>query len=682
MSKTLAPNENEVQSRCAQYLEQAALVGREWFADDGSWKVSTRPLRARERLWLSFSYFETGQEEMGDFVVGTTDVSQKEYPVESTFNIFSTNIALVLLLRYRAQLSAPVASKLEAMVRDGFATWAGNRAPDYQFHGFNDNMPSKAAMGLILGGEMLGNPEAVEHGLWSLRQFAAQLTRRGINSEYNSPTYSPLSLHAMAEIAGHAQNGEARQLAVDIEARLWLDLAARFHKETGMLAGPYSRAYTVDLLGQVTLASSLLWFVLGDCSKMSPMRLFEPDEQMVLHNRGNQPFNIAQMCWLAAGEYHLSDATKRLFTEKTYPFDCVSTSEAGPIVSGGYPGCQNRLQTYQETDFSLGTSSVSFLNGVQPAAYFVTYRRNSDDNLDGLKDVGTVFSKMLLNDGTPGEFAPEDPEYTNGGEQDNLVSWANQYTLQSKSTAMLLSHPHYSLSGLDGQAPYGVRKLSELVCFSAKFGGADELYVGAESRDDWSGVVPRGQWIVCRRGRLLIGIRPLVYTRTMGEPTITLEQINGYEVIRSTFYDGEARTFSMQDCADVYGGFIAEHASVDDYASLEAFARELSRARIEDYFWTTRRVRYCRDVSDARPELEMETSWTPGSPEPRFAEINRMLVEWPAWEASAPGPDVSEIPLLGKPRDSVPHHFPWEHLRCVQAPWPWAIGDADIDLDK
>ncbi|WP_269522747.1 hypothetical protein [Coraliomargarita parva] len=665
-----------MRARCIQYLEKAADVSRDWFAADGGWRAPSRPLSARERLWLSFAYYETGQTEMGDFVVGATDVSQKEYPVESTFNIFSTNIALVLLLRYRKLMSASVVSKLKSMVRDGFATWAGNRAPDYQFHGFNDNMPAKAAMGLILGGEMLGEPEAVKHGLWSLRQFAAQLTRRGINSEYNSPTYSPLTLHAIAEIAGHAQNDEARQLAADIEARLWLDLAARFHEGTGMLAGPYSRAYTVDLLGQVTLASSLLWFVLGDVSRMSPMRLFDPDEQLVLHHHGNPPFNIAQMCWLAAGEYHVSESTRRLFTEKTYPFSCVSTSEMGPTAFGGYPACSNRQQTYQEADFSVGTCNVSFLNGGQAAAYFASYRNKADPVEDGLKDVGTVFSKMLLNDSKPGEYVSEGPEYTNGGEQDNLVSYANHFTLQSDSTALVLSHPHFLLSAWDGQEPRKVKQLSEAVCFPSKFAGADEVFVGTETRESWGGVVPRGQWIVCRRGRLFVGIRPLVYTRTLGEPTITLEQVNGYEVIRSTFYNGEERTFSVQDCADVYGGFIAEHASVDDYTSLEAFAQELSRAKIEDYFWTTRRVRYCRDVSDAKPELEMELSWTPGSPEPRFAEINRKLVEWPAWEASAPAPKTSDIPLLGKTRDPLPYYFPWEHLRCVQAPWPWAIGDA------
>jgi hypothetical protein len=662
-------------ARAKKYLQTAAAVSREWFTGDGAWRAGSCPLRARERFWLSFAYYETGQSEMGDMVIGATDISQREYPIESSFNIFSTNIATVLLQRYRQQMSASVVLMLEAMVRDGFEKWAGNRAPDYQFHGFNDNMPSKAAMGLILGGEMLDQSEAVEHGLWSLREFAAQLARRGVNSEYNSPTYSPLSLHAMAEIAEHSKNPEARALAADIEARLWLDFAARFHRETGMLSGPYSRAYTVDLLGQVTLASSLLWYVLGDVSQMSPMRLFEPDEGLVLHHLGNRPFNISQMCWLAAGEYHLSEATRHLFCEKEYPFRCSSTSEMGPSASTGYSACPNRQETYQEADFSLGTSNVSFLDGAQSVAYFVSYRHTAEHEVDGLKEVGTVFSKMLINDDQPGVYVSEGPEYSNGGEQDNLSSCGSNYTLQSEGTALVLSNPNLSVCGFEGREPPSIQQLSEAILFPSKFAGADEIYVGTGARESWSGAVSRGQWIACRRGRLLIGIRPLVYTRTMGEPSICLEQVNGYELIRSIFYKGADRIFTRQDCLDVFGGFIAEHASVDDYDSLEAFAQELSRTKIVDYFWTTRRVRYCRDVSDARPGLEMELSLTPGSVIPRFAEINRKRVDWPAWEASAPAPELSEIPLLGKARDAVPHYFPWAHLNCVQGDWPWAIGD-------
>ena len=56
-------------------------------------------------------------------------------------------------------------------------------------------------MGMILGGEYFGDAAAVEHGMWNLRQLRDLLTRRGLLSEYTSPTYSPLSILNLAEVA-------------------------------------------------------------------------------------------------------------------------------------------------------------------------------------------------------------------------------------------------------------------------------------------------------------------------------------------------------------------------------------------------------------------------------------------------------------------------------------------------
>lgn len=632
--------------------------------------MSSTPLLTRERFWICFALFSEGNRDLANAVIRSSKLVRDEYDFRSTYNIFNTNIATVLLRSHRESMDADVIRLLEELVSDGFAIWAGNRAPDYQFHGFNDNMPAKALLGLILGGEMLGNSAAVEHGLWSLRQMAAQLSRRGVNSEFNSPTYTPLTLHAFAELAEHAENEEARELAAAIETRLWWDLAARFHPETGMLAGPHSRAYTVDVLGQVTGMSSLLWFVLGDLSAMSPMKFFEPDSKLVLHHCGNLPFNISQMCWFAEGEYHLSESCQELFRSKNYPFHAVATAEVGASTVSASTAV--RLETYLNADFSVGSSSVPFLNGVQSAPYFVTYRRN--EHPWDLSDVGTVFSKMLLNDAVPGEALHESQAGDNYGEQSNLASYAHTQTLQSEDTVIVLTRPHAASANPEDRSE--LNRIRELVLFPSRFSGADEIRIGAHGvREDWSGEVSRGQWIGCRRGRLLIAIRPLVYTRTRGVPHIFLREENGYQYICTSFYDDVSQEFSESDLADIYGGFIAEHASVDQYNSLEAFIQDLERSVIEDYFWTTRRVRYTRPLSDMKPELEMEISWTPGAPMPRFAEINRQLVDWPQWKASAPAPSAEELPLLGKTRGRVPTYFPWEHLKCVQADWPWAIGD-------
>ena len=158
-------------------------------------------------------------------------------------------------------------------------------------------------------------------------------------------------------------------------------------------------------------------------------------------------------------------------------------------------------------------------------------------------------------------------------------------------------------------------------------------------------------------------------------PQIRLETLNGYELIRTTFYQGESKPFSPTELQGMYGGFIAEHASIDEYDSLGAFAMELESSKIIDYFWMTRRVCYRRATSHTKPAIEMELSWTPGSPVPRFATINHKLVEWPRWQASDPSLQQMTTATPMENCYSKDLYFPWEHLDCVQMDWPWAIGD-------
>jgi len=675
------PTPSPVRTRSDLFLSAAAEAGAAWFSPDGAWTAPFFPLSARGRFWLSFAFYRSGRPELADTIIRKSDTdNSREQRRPSSFNIFHTNIAAGLLASHHDAMAADVRWMLEALVREGFATLAGNRQPDYQFHGYNDNMPAKASMGLILGGERLGNADAVEHGLWNLRHFAAQLTRRGINSEFNSPTYTPLTIHAMAEIARHARNPEARELARAIEARLWIDLASRFHPATGLVAGPYSRAYTVDLAGHFSCLASLLWFVIGDRARPSPMGLFDPDRseagarsKMVLHHRGNVPFNVAQMGWFAAGEYHLPPEARSLFsTGKAIPASSVATAEMGD-AGDDFPARPVRVETWMDGEFAVGTSSSPFLGGDQAAPWFVTYAKAAQAR--SIRDTGTVFWKFLAGDAVPGRIAREHSEYENKGEEDNVPSHGGAVTMQAEATALLLSHP--SPRGEDAPDSSGntpaLSRLSEAVVFSSHFGGADEIMVAGESRGRWSGACGNGVWIGCRRGNFLTAIRPLAYTRGWGRPAITLEQSGHYELLRTTFYHGEPRSFSRDELRWIFGGFVAEHGSLEAYGSLADFMREVERGRFTDYFWTTRRVRYERPQGKILPPLTMDISWSPGSTQPRHALINDRLIGWPRTAISGIADD--RLPLTGSKGQPVPGHLPWEKLVCAQADWPAIVGE-------
>ena len=435
----------DTNERIRAYCMEASRAACTWYSESGDWRLTSTPAETRERFWICCSLYAVGTSALADAIIRKGNTAQKTARGTIHFNIFDTNIAVLLLMKYRDVMGKDVREMLENLVRDGFGLFPGNRQPDYQFHGYNDNMPAKATMGLILGGEMLGDTAAVEHGIHNLMQLRAQLIRRGINSEFNSPTYTPLTVHAMAEIASHAENAEARSLALKIEHRLWYDIAARFHPETKMISGPYARAYTADMLGHASCLSSLLWFVLGDAASPSPLSLFGDHDGLVLHHMNDVPFNGAQMSWFASGSYHLPENIDDLFFKKRYPFRAAATAEVGDCSdiagSAGYAAHPCRIETYMTPDFAVGTTDTQWLGGEQTMNYFADYRYT--DSVRSWQDRGTAFTKFLINDDAPGNTASAG--YSNCGEADNIASHTDTLTVQDGPTVLLITNPQPSL---------------------------------------------------------------------------------------------------------------------------------------------------------------------------------------------------------------------------------------------
>ncbi len=645
------------EERVAQFMRAAATYAETLYCPVGDWVASTPPPATRERYWLCFALYRTGKTELADAIVrqGRIDVTHLGNDSKgSTFDIFHSNIAAALLNSHANIVAPDVRATLERLVDEAIAPDGRDRGAEYMFHGYNDNMPAKASMGLILGGEHLGMESAVAHGVWNLKNLRNMLVRRGVNSEYNSPTYSPVTIHALAEIAAHANSAEARELALQCEERLWIDLAARFHPEIGVIAGPHSRAYTADLLASVTCLSSTLWFVLGDIAKPSPMVLFDGSPDRVVHHAGDYPFNVAQMTWFASGTYHIPEQAFDLFHRKPYPFRATATFEQG---DGGadYPARADTVTTYLTPDFAVGTAGSGWLNGDQSAPYQVLYKRNATVNSPA--DYGTVFTKLVVNDEAPGTLSPT--ACSPNGEEDNLKSHASTVTAQHDATVLVATVSHLALGGPPDAIPFyatpapiaPLSRLSELVAFPSHFGGADEILVGGKPRAAWSGEVATGDWIACRRGRLLIAILPIAYSKVFGQASVRLERCGKYEVIRSTFYEGDPRDFARAELRLVCGGFVAEHASVDEYPSLAAFAAAMAQGRVTDFVFTTRRSRYVRPATSARPALDLEISWSPASASRRYVAVNGHVAD--TAPVAIDGVDPRSLPFLGAPVETA-----------------------------
>jgi len=655
--KRLREGENERRSR---YLAAAAAAAQNWYNPEGDWVAESTPAACRERLWICFALYEGGDEQcrLADAIVRKTEV--EAFEDGHRFNIFTSNIAPILYAMHRDRMAEDVRQMLLELTQEGHHTFPGDRQCDYQFHGYNDNMPAKGTMSLIVGGELVGNEQSVSHGLWQLRQFQHELTRNGLNSEYTSPTYSALTLHAMASIREFSGSEEAREGAAKVERRLWADLACHWHTGSRQIAGPHSRAYTRDHVGHISSVRSMVWLLLGEeASGISPMAFFEHPPWLVYHHAHDVPFNITAACWFIAGHYHLDEDLAALFLNKPDPFELVATSEHGDSTET--PTRRVICSTYMTRDYSVGTSTVPFGGGEQTDTFYVTCSHDEEVPVGS-----TIYLKYVINDDHPGMVK------TSGqctGETDHLVHHALNVTLHSGPSALLSCRPHRNLAEQD------IHRMALMVIFPTHLHGVDELIVDGQRVEEWEGEFSARCWIGVKRGRCYLALRPLAYMVNGPEAVVKLERFKNYQVIAIEGYKGESKRFTTEELLMTFNGFAAELAGQDEFSGLPEFLAHLQEARFEDYYmFNTRRMRYLRPAIPGRQALEITLCYSVTGVQWGHATINGKQIEAAPWRATGLPPE--KLPLLTEPYSPQPAGIPWENLRVLWYPRPWAIHES------
>ncbi len=98
-----------------------------------------------------------------------------------------------------------------------------------------------------LGGELLGVPALLQRGRYRLQKWSEYTLQNGHILEFNSPTYTPVTLNALAQIVATTTQDDIRTIASGMVNRIALSAALRFHAASGRWAGPHGRGY-VDTL--------------------------------------------------------------------------------------------------------------------------------------------------------------------------------------------------------------------------------------------------------------------------------------------------------------------------------------------------------------------------------------------------------------------------------------------------
>jgi hypothetical protein len=628
-------------------LDLAARCCHAWFDANGRWRSEEPAPDTRETAWLTFGLLAGNERDvaLANAVLALLGFihhhpTRTEEEEGSPFCIFVTNHMVQLLALHGGRLTAPVRDKVEGWARVALRDYAGDRQSDYQFHGANDNMPAKATLGMILGGEYFGDREAVQHGLWNLRQLRDLLTRRGLLSEYTSPTYSALSIINLTEIALHAQNAEARELAAQCVERVWADLLGHFHPPTGLLGGPYSRSYLPDSAGHLNSSGALLWMALGNRVFPDPIEEMTRETLRIYHHI-SRPSQMGLLAWLASCPAEPPAHLVQWLNRRSYPFHLCATAERGgneePLVAGEV------LSThYQEEDFALGTAEGDAWTQLQTEAVFLQYRLRKPAK--GIEDRRTMFARYLVNDRAIPETFPPPAKF------EGLV-----HTVQKDRVVLVLARPALRLAGEK------IHSLKFSVVLPTHFAPVEKL----EMRDGH---------VFIQDGPLHLALRPLNVTDWGRIEAMRIETEPEFQTISFFNYEGEARMFTAEELGRTLNGFVVV-IGLKAEEHWDAFRDRVKTAEVLDYFHFGSRVVRCRVG-----QTVLGMSYAVKTDRVRYASINGKLVERPAWDAD--GLPAGRLPFLEKPEPNT-LELPYTHLRAVWAPGaPWTIGSTGTRVDS
>lgn len=179
-------------------------------------------------------------------------------------HFIGTTFAL-MLEQFPDRLPAGLAPRLEAAIRlavEGELT-QGRAEP------YHTNIKLMHGFLWSWAGARLGKPDWVAGGERWAEEVAAAFAVNETFEEYNSPTYYGVDFYGLALMRRHGATARIRTLGAQLEAGLWRDVARFYHAGLKNMAGPYDRAYGMDLRRYASLTG--IWMGLVLPAELTPL---------------------------------------------------------------------------------------------------------------------------------------------------------------------------------------------------------------------------------------------------------------------------------------------------------------------------------------------------------------------------------------------------------------------------
>lgn len=242
------------------------------------------------------------------------------------------------------------------------------------------NMTVYDIVNTCLGGELLDDETIAQRGYAKLRAWEVFTCANGAPFEFNSPTYTAISLDALKRLADMVEDQNTRIRARTMAARMGLGVGLRIHRGTGRWAGPHSRAY-----------------------------------QPTVEGRGGPEVRRVHG-WIANGT--IPSWVSQVLDNPPLPMQVTETASTRLGID---------LTTYQSPSFAMGVSSRGYVwFGRQSNQFMVHYTRPGADR------PGVVYSRYLTNDKWLGDWYHR----TDRTSSRNLLDEGRFYGVQSGPRAI------------------------------------------------------------------------------------------------------------------------------------------------------------------------------------------------------------------------------------------------------
>ena len=520
----------------------------EVFAEDGSYLPTTEP-DGRIAYWIQPAL-------LGD--AKTRDWGRRIYAKGAgwdRFDIFMTSQVAAHLVRHRDELGPELLARSLAHL-DAFALRDQGRQPsaavyDYRFHGYNDNMPAMATRTLLLAADALDRADLREAGRFHLSTLAMHLERRGQLSEHNSPTYTPIALCALLDIAECCRDADDRRLAQSCADRVLLGLIAHWHPGTGALGGASMRSYTVDCTQTLSNWNAWWWHVSGDALAIDPRAaLSDRAFPAPMHHARNIAFNLAQFTELMSCSYASVGTGVRAYAARSRDPVHTVTATSDWSASGAYgsQGCLTRA--HHRPGWFLASASSSVGGGCTGQQLVLHAGWRPREPAVDWQDRAVLWPRLIADTPDQGQevtlgASPHAGAYAGAdlaafrAESDHVHDWAWYSTAQAGGSAMLVGFPGPDLDGRTVATP----RFGLLMRFGRT--PPDEVWQGGERCTTWEGAADDG-WTCLRWGGAYVGLRlfGMAQGRRLAPRRVWR---HGYHRLELPLWEDAPRTVSVDD---------------------------------------------------------------------------------------------------------------------------------------